>query len=85
MFFPFEFAPNLEVLMNRPQINHFFKPFYFFGHSSCFVFPSCKSPMLTSHSCFHAFNSINDRHQKKVVTPTTHSWDVKNTHDSIYS
>jgi len=80
-FFPFEFAPYLQVLGNRPQINHFFNVFLFL------VTLYCKSPILTSHSSFHAFNSITDTHQKKVVTHTTHSWDVKNTHvliDSLY-
>jgi hypothetical protein len=78
-FFPFELAPCLQVLVNHPQINHFFNRFVFL------VTLYCKSPILTSHSSFHAFNSINDTPQKKVVTHTTHSWDVKNTHDLIDS
>jgi hypothetical protein len=71
--------------IDESPTNHFFKPFCFFGHSSCLFFPSCQSPMLTTHLCFHAFYWINDTHQKKVVNPTTCSWDVKNTHDLINS
>ncbi len=83
MFFPFEFAPNLQVLMNRPLITSL-NLFVFWSLFLLFFFPSCQSPMLTSHLSFHAFNSINDTHQNKVVT-TTYSQDVKNTHDLINS
>jgi hypothetical protein len=36
--------------------------------------------MATNHSSSHAFNATNDTHYKNVATPTTYSWDVKNTH-----
>jgi hypothetical protein len=84
MFFPFEFAPNLQVLMNRPLITSL-NLFVFLVTLLAFFFPSCQSPMLTSHLSFHAFSWINDTHQKKVVNPTTCSWDVKNTHDLMNS
>jgi hypothetical protein len=41
--------------------------------------------MPTSHSSSHEFNSINNTHQEKIITSTTYSWDVKNTHDLIDS
>jgi hypothetical protein len=41
--------------------------------------------MATTHASFHAFNSINFKHREKVITLTTYSWDVENTHDPINS
>jgi hypothetical protein len=41
--------------------------------------------MPTSHSSSHTFNSFNNTHQEKIITSTTYSWDVKNTHDLIDS
>jgi hypothetical protein len=40
--------------------------------------------MATNHSSSHAFNPINDTHREKVVTLSTYSWDVKNTHNLIF-
>jgi len=50
------------------KLNQIFPPFFvsFFA----FFFPSRKASMAKSHSSFHAFSSINDTHQVKVVTPT---------------
>jgi hypothetical protein len=42
--------------------------------------------MVTNHSYSYAFNAIDDKHtEEKVLTHTTYSWDVENTHDSINS
>jgi hypothetical protein len=41
--------------------------------------------MPTNHSSSHASNSINNTHQEKIITSTTHSWDVKHTHEGMYS
>jgi hypothetical protein len=69
------FCTQLQTLMYCQQTKSIF-----FG-----FFPSCKTSMATNHSSSYAFNSIDDKHREKVLTHTTYSWDVENTHDLIDS
>jgi hypothetical protein len=60
-FCPFQFAPNLQVLLICPQIKsllHFLSTSWFF-----FSYRAC---MPTSHSSSYAFNSINNTHQREL-------------------
>jgi hypothetical protein len=69
--------PICKHWCNAHKLNQFLFLFFFFP------LPSCKTSMKTTNSSSYAFNSINDRHWEKVVTLTTYSWDVENTHDLI--
>jgi hypothetical protein len=83
-FCPFQFAPNLQVLMICAQTSSLFN-IYIFSFNFFVLFPSCKACMSISYSSSHVFNSINNTHQEEIITSTKYSWDVKNTHDLIDS
>jgi hypothetical protein len=71
---------NINVLPTNKIIS-----FCFFSSFFAFFFPSCKTSVVTNHSSSYAFNSIDDKHREKVLTHTTYSWDIENTHDLINS
>ncbi len=70
--------PNINVLPTNYII------FSFFCCLFCFLIPFCKTSMAINHSYFHAFNLVNEKHWKKVIT-STYSWNVESTYDLIDS